>query len=723
MPRSKKSTNSAKRNGSKVGRNVNGLFIGNELPVNQGFEFEDDSDIDLAEAYDHMEEPLSTTLNCFKPWDDESGSALRAPYTGGSRYTEWRKRVKQNELAATMVNSKPITSFFLPRINSGSNFIDALPPIIDPKDTETLVVMLQALWEAIHDFGATLSTTEKMQLMRYIAVKNYISVFLEQPQTTAAAASVMAAKATYQGRHLNSDQRRRADAIRSWAMEFKVQGGISSSRQGKHVKTVCGLANEDMKELCVDWLKKKKPMERDIYLLKAMIDEKLSSASAFEITNENENENENGENMVKTVSLRTIKNYLSKWGFSFRKNVKGVFYDGHERPDVVRYRKEWAARMIGKSKLMTMYEGDNMEVEIPPTLRPGHRRFVMVTHDESIFYANDGKEKGWFLPGEVQLRGKGLGRSLMVSEFQCPCHGTMRHNGVISRKLFEVGANHEGYWTHEHVVKQLNDEVISIFKALHPDCMGLFLFDQSSNHKAYAEDALVASRMNRDPHVHPKSKKCFRKTIFVRDGRRVQQDFYEIKETGKRKKDGTMKTEKYFIGVKAILQQRGLWHDKDNSRGREGKKWRLFCGNNNTINNEGNIECCARHCLANQDDFFYQKCALQETLHKKGLLIDFYPKFHCECNWIERYWADLKRYTRNHCDYTYNGLKSTMENAFNEASPPNQSPTKIRRYYMKCWRYIAAYDEEMNGEEAEIDVCNKFKTSAYTSHRRLGISD
>ncbi|SAL96366.1 hypothetical protein [Absidia glauca] len=243
------------------------------------------------------------------------------------------------------------------------------------------------------------------------------------------------------------------------------------------------------------------------------------------------------------------------------------------------------------------------------------------------------------------------------------------------------------------------------------------MFDQSSNHKAFADDALVASRMNRDPHVHPKGKSCFRKTFFRLDGRRVEQDFYKVKETGKRKKDGTMKTE---------------------NRGREGKKWRLFCGNNDTINNEGNTECCARHCLANQDDSFYQKCALCRIQGLKYTLIErllspplnLYSTIYTSttttpCKKPSTKVACSSPSVRSSIANVVGskGLKVTMENAFNEASPPDQCPTKIRRYYMKCWRYIEAYQEEMNGEDAEIDVCNKFKTWRYTSHRRLGIQD
>ncbi|SAM02190.1 hypothetical protein [Absidia glauca] len=692
-----------------------------------------DFGFDFDSGYDDFETDLVAAFDTLKTCKDNSGDYLRALYTGKSRWTKMRENQRKEARTATMVGSPAITSYFAP---SSIAPVTAAPSddksddgieetkrqdqqqqrrkLIDIKDRSSLEGISRGLVEAIADYDSTgqMPKSEKAHLMRLFAVKSYVDI-LCHGNVGITETSMKAAKMTYKGQSPGSNQWHRGAAIRKWAEQFVKEGTISPFSWGKHIKTLSILSSEEMKIMCLEWLKSQKPMDRDLRSLKTMIDSRLGSPAftANQSLNANENENGNGNGngsqpvLKEHTSLTTIRLYLKKWGVSFRKNTKGIYFDGHERPDVIEYRREWATRMMGRFRCMSKFEGEHMEIEIEPETN-GKKKFVMVTHDVSIFYANDGKEKGWFLPNEIHLRGKGPGLSIMVSEFQCVCHGT------VSRRKFLAGANREGYWTHEDVVRQLREDAIPRFKALHPDDMGLFLFDQSSNHKAYAADALVASRMNRNPHIHPKDKVCFRNP-----------SFYEFRDGKKRRADGTFKKVKYFRGVKAILTDRGLWHDDDRTKGREGKPWRLFCGENSSITNNDNTECCARHCLANQDDFKYQPCAIKETLHKAHLLSDFYPKFHCETNWIERYWSDVKRYARSHCDYSFAGLQITLENAFAEAALQNGIPTKLRRYYMRCWRYIDAYSRNLDAEAAEADVCSKFRNSQYKSHRRLAIED
>ena len=56
--------------------------------------------------------------------------------------------------------------------------------------------------------------------------------------------------------------------------------------------------------------------------------------------------------------------------------------------------------------------------------------------------------------------------------------------------------NRDGWWTNKDVVKQVKERAIPIFEHTHPGKVAMFMFDNSCNHTAYAEDALVVSRMN-----------------------------------------------------------------------------------------------------------------------------------------------------------------------------------------------------------------------------------
>ena len=53
--------------------------------------------------------------------------------------------------------------------------------------------------------------------------------------------------------------------------------------------------------------------------------------------------------------------------------------------------------------------------------------------------------------------------------------------------------------------------------------------------------------------------------------------------------------------------------------------------------------------LKAQNDFRNEKSLLETVIVEAGHEAIFYPKFHCELNYIEYYWAALKRFTRENC--------------------------------------------------------------------------
>ena len=69
-----------------------------------------------------------------------------------------------------------------------------------------------------------------------------------------------------------------------------------------------------------------------------------------------------------------------------------------------------------------------------------------------------------------------------------------------ARVLLEYGADKQGYWTGEKFMENVKDAVrIAKFKYDSNKHTVVFIFDQSSCHRAFSEDALNSARMNVKP--------------------------------------------------------------------------------------------------------------------------------------------------------------------------------------------------------------------------------
>jgi hypothetical protein len=87
----------------------------------------------------------------------------------------------------------------------------------------------------------------------------------------------------------------------------------------------------------------------------------------------------------------------------------------------------------------------------------------------------------------------------------------------------------------------------------------------------------------------------------------------------------------WFKGMEQIIRERGLWPDGG-----------LPCECLGFRCPEGRTDCCCRRLLFNQPDFVFQKSQLEELVESCGHICDFYPKYHCELNFIEQYWGAVK---------------------------------------------------------------------------------
>jgi hypothetical protein len=125
-------------------------------------------------------------------------------------------------------------------------------------------------------------------------------------------------------------------------------------------------------------------------------------------------------NSSRRIRARTARRWLKKMGFTYKDAKKDVYFDGHEREDVVKYRNEVFLKIWQESSRRFVIFKEDGSWEKPPGRQPGEKPLVLVTHDESTFNANDGKRRLWLKNGEQPLRPKGKGKGIMVSGFLTP---------------------------------------------------------------------------------------------------------------------------------------------------------------------------------------------------------------------------------------------------------------------------------------------------------------
>ena len=87
----------------------------------------------------------------------------------------------------------------------------------------------------------------------------------------------------------------------------------------------------------------------------------------------------------------------------------------------------------------------------------------------------------------------------------------------------------------------------------------------------------------------------------------------------------------WFKGMEQIIRERGLWPEGGLHAECPGFKCL-----------PGKTDCCSWRLLFNQPDFVSHKSELQEIIERCHHLCDFYPKYHCELNYIEQFWGAAK---------------------------------------------------------------------------------
>jgi hypothetical protein len=162
---------------------------------------------------------------------------------------------------------------------------------------------------------------------------------------------------------------------------------------------------------------------------------------------------------------------------------------------------------------------------------------------------------------------------------------------------------------------------------MNPDGQAHFIFDNATTHQKWPDDALSALQMPLNLKIwKPKTKPAdFRMCDTVLPDGTPQSLYWP---------DDHQEMPGHFKGMKQLLIERGLWQSG----------LRAQCGTSFKCHNH--TGCCACSILYSEPDFVGQKSALVELIEDRGHLCDYYPKFHCELNFIEQYWGAAKYHYR-----------------------------------------------------------------------------
>jgi len=210
--------------------------------------------------------------------------------------------------------------------------------------------------------------------------------------------SILAAKA--QGRGV-----KRARKIRRWIKDYLHSEKLPLHRYGTYHSSI--LEDEDFK--------------RDIQLHLTKIAKKgyIRAQDIVDYVATPEVQARLG-TRARGIHIRTAQRWLHKISCRYTQKKKGMYVDGHERDDVVEYRKKIVERWKEYEKRFIIYDNDG-NIHSTPTGFPVPQRafrLILVTHDESTFYENDRRKLQWVSEKtKAVAKKKGEGQSLMASDF------------------------------------------------------------------------------------------------------------------------------------------------------------------------------------------------------------------------------------------------------------------------------------------------------------------
>ncbi|CAN0456064.1 unnamed protein product [Pylaiella littoralis] len=193
-----------------------------------------------------------------------------------------------------------------------------------------------------------------------------------------------------------------------------------------------------------------------------------------------------------------------------------------------------------------------------------------------------------------------------------------------------VGKQHDGYWTSDRMCAQLPAAIAMFELSNGPHRQGVFIFDNSTGHNAYDDDALLAHKIS----LAPGGEKAALRVFEDDNGKTVHPTF----QVG-----DTLLTDKKIFLPKTEAQKK-----------MKGRKFGTGLDKRTMLHGKG---------LLRPGAFKAQLNKVQQIFKDAGHVCIFLPKYHPELNAIERYWGYVKHVLRLHCEYSLTHMLKILPRA------------------------------------------------------------
>ena len=410
-----------------------------------------------------------------------------------------------------------------------------------------------------------------------------------------------------------------ARTIGTWARDFEALSYLKESQRGKHSKTISPINSQEFREEFKTYVKENSRKSGEANLtaraLTVWVNERL------------------GLGLETGYSERTIVNWLHILGFKVTETKKGIYFDGHERPDVILDRR----RFIDEYE---MYCKDAVKID-PEThaIQDMDKPYILISQDEKIHHSNDVQTRYWD-NGELNFPpSKSQGRTVMTSDFLEPIGGFLEYNDDIwaemkstdevQQEIRDLGGGEKGEcrarragsildvtsdgYYNAKLCKEDFVKAVKICQANYPGKTPVVSTDRSPIHWSFGEDALNVRKMN----------------VGIGGKQPLMKDGYFMSASGEVVMQSMVFLDGPNQGLAKGLKQVCL--ERFGPEAIKGKR------------QDGLVEM-----LENEPDFKLQKPQLVEVVEAAGGKVVFGTKFHPELMPIENSYRDISAYMKRH---------------------------------------------------------------------------